>query len=124
MTAAEIAKELGVKVYTIGIGTIGEAYAPVGKRDDGQYVFSYTRVNIDEDLLKEISRVTGGRYFRATDRTQLEEVYKEIDRLEKTKIEVTTIKRYTEMFYPWLLLGLFFLGLEVLLRYTLLRSIP
>ena len=124
MTAADIAKELGVKVYTIGIGTIGQAYAPIGRRDDGQYVFGYTRVNIDEDLLKRIASETGGRYFRATDRKQLEEIYDEIDRLEKTKIEVTTIKRYTEMFHPWLILGLLLLGLEMLLRYTLLRTIP
>lgn len=123
LTAAEIAKELGVKVYTIGVGTIGRAYAPIGRRGDGEYVFGFVQVRIDEKLLREIAEMTGAKYFRATDTESLEAIYEEINQFEKTKIEVTTVKRYSEEFYPWLWLGLILLGIELLLRYTLLKTI-
>ena len=120
-TAAEIAEEYDVKVYTIGVGSEGNAMTPVNRRSNGQYVFRMARVQIDEALLKEISKNTGGRYFRATDREDLENIYAEIDRLEKTEIEVNVFKRYEDEFRNFLLMGLVFIGIELLLRYTLLN---
>jgi len=84
MTAAEIAKELDVKVYTIGVGSMGSAISPVSRRNNGQYVFGMARVEIDEELLREIARLTGGNYYRATTEESLQQIYGEIDRLEKT----------------------------------------
>ncbi len=123
LTAAEIAKEFGVKVYTIGVGREGEALTPISRRSDGRYVFGLARVEIDEDLLRQIASLTGGRYFRATSARSLEEIYNEIDRLEKTEIEVTSVKRYSEEFYRFVWLAVGLLLLELLLRYTVLRSI-
>ena len=124
MTAAEIAKEIDVKVYTIGVGSMGEAISPISRRSDGRYVFGVSRVEIDEELLTEISKLTGGQYFRATNEVGLEQIYAEIDRLEKTEIEVSVFKRFSEEFRRFLFLGLLFLGLEWLLRQTLLRTLP
>lgn len=124
LTAAEIAREFDVKVYTIGVGTAGDAYAPIGRRGDGEYVFGFVRVEIDEALLQQIAGMTGGKYFRATNREGLENIYREIDNLEKTKIEVTTMKRYSEEFFPWVFLGMILLILEIFLRYTIFRTIP
>jgi len=124
VTAAEIAQEFGIKVYTIGVGTNGDALTPVSRRSDGRYIFGLARVEIDEDLLEEIAGMTGGKYFRALSAEGLEAIYQEIDSLEKTEIDVTVLKRYSEEFY-WLAgLALLFVCLEVLLRYTLLRTIP
>ena len=94
---------------------------PVNRRSNGQYVFRMSRVQIDEALLKEISKNTGGRYFRATDRDDLENIYAEIDRLEKTEIEVNVFKRYEDEFRYFLVIGLILLLLEVLLRNTVLN---
>ncbi len=124
LTAAEIAQEFDVKVYTIGVGSNGDALSPVRKRPDGQFVFGLTQVEIDEDLLREIARMTKGKYYRATAASALEQVYAEIDQLEKTEIEITTIKRYSEAFQPFALFALLAVGLEMLLRFTLLRSYP
>ncbi|MFT4761156.1 MAG: Ca-activated chloride channel family protein [Saprospiraceae bacterium] len=123
MTAAEIAVEFGVKVYTIGVGTKGEALYPVNPTSK-RLRYQRVRVEIDELLLKKISDMSGGKYFRATDDKSLENIYAEIDRLEKTEIEVTTIKRHSEEFYGFAMMGLLFLILEVLLRYTVFRTIP
>ena len=123
-TAAEIAREFDVKVYTIGVGTTGDALTPVSRRSDGRYIFGLARVEIDENLLGEIAEMTGGRYFRATSAESLAEIYAEIDQLEKTEIEVTSIKRYSEEFYGFAFWALLLLSLEVLLRYTVLRTIP
>ncbi len=124
LTAAEIAKEFEVKVYTIGVGKEGTAVSPISRRSDGSYVMGMARVEIDEELLKQISDMTGGKYFRATTARSLENIYDEIDRLEKTEIEVTSVKRYSEEFYRFVWLALFLLALETLLRFTVLRSIP
>ena len=124
LTAAEIAKEFDVKVYTIGVGTEGQALAPVSKTSDGRYRFGLSRVEIDEELLTQISEMTGGKYFRATNEQRLQRIYDEIDRLEKTKIEVTTIKRYSEEYWRFVWVAVVLLVLEMLLRYTLLRRIP
>lgn len=124
MMASEIAREFKVKVYTVGVGSRGKAPAPVSRSADGRYIFGMAPVKIDEELLKRIATETGGRYFRATNAQSLEQIYAEIDRQEKTKIEVTTIKRYSEEFYRFAFFGIIFLLLELLLRYTVLRTIP
>jgi Ca-activated chloride channel family protein len=124
LTAAEIAKEFDVRVYTIGIGTMGDALAPMSRREDGRYIFGMTRVEIDEDLLRQIADMTGGQYFRATSAESLERIYAEIDRLEKTEIEVSVFNRYSEEYYKWLIAGLVCLGLFLILKWTVLRRIP
>lgn len=124
ITAAEIAKQFGVKVYTIGVGQEGTAVSPISRRSDGSYVMGMARVEIDEELLKQISEMTGGKYFRATTARSLERIYDEIDKLEKTEIEVTTVKRYSEEFYRFVWLAIGLLLFETLLRFTILRSIP
>ncbi len=124
LMASEIAREFKVKVYTIGVGSRGKAPAPVSRSADGRYIFGMATVKIDEELLMKISEETGGRYFRATNAQSLEQIYAEIDRQEKTKIEITTIKRYSEEFYRFAFLGIVFLLLELFLRYTILRTIP
>jgi len=123
ITAAEIARQLNIKVYTVGVGSMGDALTPVSRRSDGQYIFGLARVEIDEALLKEISNMTGGKYFRATSEESLEKIYREIDQLEKTEIEVTTLKRYSEAFsrLVWIAFGLILV--EFGLRQTWLRSI-
>jgi len=103
LTASEIAREFDVKVYTIGVGSTGDALTPVSRRSDGKYIFGLARVEIDEELLAEIATMTGGKYFRATSAESLERIYAEIDQLEKTEIEVTTLKRYNEEFHHFAL---------------------
>jgi Ca-activated chloride channel family protein len=124
LTAAEIAREIGVRVYTIGVGSIGEAVSPISRRSNGTYVFGIARVEIDEALLAEIAQMTGGKYFRATTAEGLEEIYREIDRLEKTEMDIKVMRRYSEEFRFFLWLGLGLLFFELLLRFTLLRTIP
>ena len=124
LTAGEVAREMGVKVYTIGVGSNGDAYAPIGRRGNGEYVFGFVRVEIDEQLLQQISDMTGGRYFRATNKEALAQIYAIIDELEKTKINISTLERYKEVFYPWVGLMLLLLIIEVILRYTVLRVMP
>lgn len=85
--ASELAVEFGIKVYTIGLGTKGNALSPIGVRPDGSFQYGMQQVNIDEELLKEIAKVTTGQYFRATSTTKLNEIYEEINKLEKTDIE-------------------------------------
>ena len=123
MMAAQIAQKLGVKVYTIGVGSTGDALTPVSRRSDGRYIFGLARVEIDEALLKDIANMTEGEYFRSTSAESLERIYDKIDQLEKTKIEVTVLKRYNEAFHPFVFWGLVLLLLEALLRYTVLRTI-
>ena len=121
-TAKEIAKEVGVRVYTIGMGT--EGYAPVPVQTPGGVIMQREKVNIDEKLLTQIANETGGHYYRAKDNESLRDIYSEIDRLEKSKIEVTTLHRFTEEFFPFALLAAAFLFLELVLRWTLLRKFP
>ncbi len=122
VTAAEIAKTFGIRVYTIGVGSIGTAPYPVQTQFGVQ--LRDMEVKIDEKTLKEISSITDGQYFRATNNTSLEEIYKEIDKLEKSKIEVREFSRRTEEFLPFAALGMLFLIVSLLLRTTLFRSIP
>ena len=121
-TAKEIAKAEGVRVYTIGMGT--EGFAPVPVQTPGGVVMQREKVNIDEKLLTQIANETGGHYYRAKDNESLKNIYSEIDKLEKSKIEVTTLHRRTERFYPFALAAAALLFLELLLRWTLLRKFP
>jgi Ca-activated chloride channel family protein len=122
MTALEIAKAYKIRVYTIGVGTMGRAPYPM-KDQFGNIHMQQMQVQIDEQLMKQISVQTGGKYFRAIDNNSLSRVYKEIDRLEKTKIEISSFKRYAELFLPYAMLGLLFLLLEVVLRHTVFKSL-
>jgi len=122
LTAAEIAQSFGIRVYTIGVGSHGTAPFPVNTVF-GQQV-QEMEVRIDEEMMQQIADMTGGRYFRATDKTKLREIYNEIDQLEKTKIEVKEYSRRSEEFIPFALLALAFLLSEVLLRNTILRNLP
>lgn len=121
--AASIAQKLGIKVYTIGVGTTGEARTPI-KRRGGGYLFGMAQVEIDEELLREIANQTGGAYFRATSVESLEQIYEQIDQLEKSKVESLVLKRVSEAFHPFVFWGILLLMLELVLRYAVLRAIP
>ena len=123
LQAAEAAKKLNVRVYTVGVGTNGKARTPIAIDAQGEFIFGWQEVQIDEDLLRQIAAETGGQYFRATDVESLEKVYAEIDRLERSKIEFSSIKRYEEHFHPWLWTALLLLAIEVVLRYTVFKSV-
>lgn len=120
--ASELAKEFEIKVYTIGLGTNGMAQSPIGIRADGSFQYGMQQVEIDETLLKEIAKTTGGRYFRATSNTKLAEIYTEINALEKTDIEEFKYTNFTELYRPWVLWALGLFLFELFLRYTLFRS--
>lgn len=120
-TALEIVKAYKIKVYTIGVGTHGQAPVPVPTPFGTQKMMM--PVDIDEPLLKQIATETGGKYFRATNNTSLQTVYDDIDKLEKTSIEVTSYKHYTELFFPFAIIAIICIALEMLLRYTVFRSI-
>jgi Ca-activated chloride channel family protein len=121
-TATELAKELGIKVYTIGIGTNGTALFPVAKDASGKLIFRNAPVEIDEELLKYIAKETDGQYFRATDNEKLGQIYDEINKLEKTKIEEIKYYNFNENYRPFVLLAGLLIFLEMLLRYTVFRS--
>ncbi|MGC1514830.1 MAG: VWA domain-containing protein [Maribacter sp.] len=121
-TAADLATEFDIKTYTIGLGTNGNAMTPISYNADGSYRYGMRQVEIDEALLKDIAQVTGGKYFRATDNASLEEIYDEINKLEKTEVEEFRYYRYEEKFRPWILLAGALLVLEWILRNTLFRS--
>lgn len=122
VTAAEIAKTFGIRVYTIGVGTQGEAPYPIPTAFGIQY--QNVPVEIDEQVLKQIASTTGGQYFRATDNASLKEIYSEIDQMEKTKISVQEFSKKQEEYKNWALIVFALLLVEVLLRNTLLRNIP
>ncbi|AXT57463.1 VWA domain-containing protein [Aquimarina sp. MMG015] len=120
--ASELAVEYGIKTYTIGIGTNGMALAPVAIRPNGSFQYGNVKVEIDEELLKEIAKVTKGKYFRATNNKKLEQIYEEIDKLEKTDVEEFKFYNYEEKFRPLVLLAGLLLLVEFLLRFTVFRS--
>ena len=120
--ASELAVEFGIKVYTIGLGTNGMAYSPIGILPNGKFQYGNVQVEIDEALLKEIAKTTGGKYFRATSNTKLAEIYDEINKLEKTEIEEIKYQSYDEKYRPLVLLALVLLLVEIGLRYTVFRS--
>ncbi|NND25125.1 MAG: VWA domain-containing protein [Flavobacteriaceae bacterium] len=121
-TASELAVEYGIKTYTIGLGTNGMALSPIALSPNGRFQYGRVQVEIDEELLKEIANATGGKYFRATDNRKLKEIYKEIDKLEKTDVEEFKFYNYEEKYRPLVLLAGLLILLEILLRFTLFRS--
>jgi Ca-activated chloride channel homolog len=122
INAKEIAKAFSVKVYTIGVGTDG--YAPFPVKTPMGIIVQQQKVTIDEKLLTQIAGETGGKYFRAKDNAGLSDIYKEIDVLEKSKVEISTLTRYTEKFFPFIMIALGLLLFEVVLRFTVLRRFP
>ena len=120
--ASELAVEFGIKVYTIGLGSNGMALSPIGILPNGSFQYGNIQVEIDEDLLNQIAETTGGKYFWATSNTKLEEIYAEINKLEKTEIEETKYKSYNELFRPLILAAFGLLLFELLLRYTVYKS--
>ena len=120
--ASELAVEYEIKTYTIGLGSNGTARAPVGILPNGKFQYGLTKVEIDEELLKNIAINTGGLYFRATNNKKLEEIYNEINKLEKTEIEEFKYYNYEEKFRPLILLALTLLIIEWLMRNTIFRS--
>ncbi|MBW8685798.1 vWA domain-containing protein [Chitinophaga rhizophila] len=123
LTALDISKAFKIRVYTIGVGTVGKAPFPM-TMPDGSIQMQMQDVQLDEPLMKKISAETGGKYFRATNNKELENIYGEIDKLEKTKVEITSYKRFAEHFFPLAILALACMLLEVVLRYTVFRSLP
>lgn len=120
--ASELAVEYGIKVYTIGVGTNGTAQTPIGVLPNGRFQYGNQEVRIDEELLQQIAADTDGRYFRATDNEKLEEIYEEIDSLEKTEIEEFRYYNYDEKYRPFALLAGALLLFELILRYTVFRG--
>jgi Ca-activated chloride channel family protein len=122
VTAAEIAQEFGIRVYTVGVGSNGTARTPM-QDQFGRTVYQNVPVKIDEKTLKEIAQIADGQYFRATNKKSLEKIYKEIDKLEKSKIEVTEYKKKSEKFWPFALASVILLLLEFSLRNIIFKGI-
>ncbi len=122
-TAGDIAKAFNIRVYTIGVGT-QDAMAPYPVRTPFGVQTQMIKVDVDEPTLKGIAAETGGKYFRATRTSELKDIYTEIDKLEKTKIDVTEFRNKTEEFYPLIIIALICLAVERLLRYTILKTLP
>ena len=120
--AAQLAELNGIRVYTIGVGTIGKAKSPVAILPNGKYKYDWVDVRIDEATLQEVAKATGGRYFRATNEDKLEEIYREIDTLERTQFNVLRYQRKTEASGAWVLLAMVALALEFVLKSTILKS--
>ena len=122
LTAAQVAQTFGIRIYTIGVGTNGEAPYPVQTPFGIQY--QMLPASVEEGTLKQIADITGGKYFRANDNDKLRAIYKEIDQLEKTRIEVRSFKRYAEMFYPLALVAFILMMIDIALSNLYLRKIP
>lgn len=122
LQAAQTAKAFGIKIHTIAVGTHGKAPFLVNSIFGQRYV--YQQVDIDEDTLKEIAKLTGGQYFRATDLESLKAIYEQIDQMEKSEVKVIDHSEYTELFHYFLIPGMFLLLLETVLSNTVLRRIP
>ena len=123
LQAANAVQKSGVKVYTIGVGTAGDARTPIEAKADGSYVYGWKRVLIDEPLLKDIAFKTGGKYYRAQDMEQLKSIYASIDQLEKSEISRTKTKHYTEKFGFFVFLGILFMTVQFVLSRTVFKSI-
>jgi Ca-activated chloride channel family protein len=121
--AADLARPFGIRIYTIGVGTKGMALSPVNIYPNGQYVYDYVKVDIDESVLKKISNATGGKYFRATDNAKLKAIYAEIDKMEKTIIEEKQYSRKAELFHPLAIAAFVLLIVEFLLKNTVFKTI-
>ncbi len=122
VTAAEIAKTFGIRVYTVGVGTRGTAPYPIETPFGIQ--FQNMAVEIDEAVLTEIAKMTDGKYFRATDNEKLRDIYKEIDTLEKSKIEISEYSKRTEEYLWFAIIAGLLLAIELILRFTIVRTIP
>lgn len=123
ITAAQIARKYGIKIYTIGVGTNGNAPYPVAMYN-GALQYQTMPVVIDEATLRKIASITGGTYFRATGNGVLKRVFKEIDKLEKTRMDVRNFSHTEDAYMPWALLLLLLLTIELAARYTVLRNVP
>lgn len=122
-TAKELAKTYGIKVYTIGVGTTGYAPMPY-QTPDGSVSTRQEKVSIDEPLLTQIAQETGGQYFRANNKQALEEIYRAINGMEKSKVETTVFKKRTDEFFPWVMMAIVLMIVEVLLRWSVFRKFP
>lgn len=121
--AADIARDLGIKVYTIGVGRRGQAPMPI-MDSFGNHMLAMVNVEIDEEVLREVAKVTGGKYFRAENSDALTKIYDEIDQMEKSKVEVTDYISYEELFFGWMMWGLILLVAELLLSKIILHKLP
>ncbi|MCC6253087.1 MAG: VWA domain-containing protein [Bacteroidia bacterium] len=121
--AADLAHPFGIRIYTIGVGTNGMAYSPVGIYPNGQYAYDYVKVEIDEPVLKKIAESTGGRYFRATNNEKLKAIYSEIDKMEKTIVEEKQYSKKAELFHPLAIAAFVLLFVEFLLKNTVFKSL-
>lgn len=124
LTAGELAKTFGIRVYCIGVGTKGKALTPVAMYATGQFEYDYVDVDIDERVMTQISDMTGGKYFRATNKESLQEVYAEIDKMEKTIVSERSFSNKAEHFLPFTLVAAILLVLEFVLRFTVFKAIP
>ena len=122
-TAADLAANFEIKTYTIGLGTNGNARAPVALNPNGSFRFGMTKVEIDEELLKNVANKTGGLYFRATDNKKLEEIYNEINKLEKTEVEEIKYSDSEEKYRLLIIAAIGLIFVELILKYTVFRSI-
>lgn len=122
LDAAQIAEQLGIRVYTIGVGTRGKALSPVQQYADGRYRYDYIDVDVDEPTLERIAEITGGKYFRATNEEKLKEIYSEIDRMERTRIKVTEHSLRTEEYFRFAWIGAVLIAFAFLAERTLLRG--
>ena len=123
LAAKEIAKSIGTKVYTIGMANEGYAEAPV-QNETGEVTMQKQLINVNENLLRAIASETGGLYFRARDNASLQNIYLEIDKLEKSTVEITSLKRFTEKYLPFAIAAALFLLAETLLRYSVFKKFP
>jgi len=123
-SAAELAQVYGIRVYTIGVGTTGRALSPVSISPSGQLYFDYIDVEIDEQMLNDIAEMTGGKYFRAVDEDSMKKIYKEIDQLERTKIQVTEYRNRPDLFFWFVALAGAIFVIEYILRLLVYRTIP
>ena len=123
-TAAEAAERVGIRIYTIGIGTVGEARTPIGTGIDGRQRYQTLPVRIDEELLQDVAESTGGRYFRATDAEALSRIFQQIDQLEKTPVEIARFTQHNEAYRIPLLIGLAALALELMVCATVVVRVP
>jgi Ca-activated chloride channel family protein len=123
-TAAQLAQVMGIKVYTVGVGTTGMVRMPSTNPNDPPDTYIMQKSSFNEDVLKEIASLTGGNYYRATDRESLAAIFNEIDKLERTEINVLRYDRYKEEFFPWVVAAIIFLLIDLTLQHTYLRVLP
>ncbi len=123
LAAKEIAKTIGIKVYTIGMASEGFAEAPV-QNETGEVTLQKQTINVNETLLRDIAAETGGLYFRARDNASLQNIYAEIDKLEKSTVEITALKRFSEKYLPFAIAAALLLLSEILLRYSVFKKFP